>query len=174
MRQTVHRFLKGINRRFSILFSDDPERVYTLQNARLIKRGQTGFITRIKGYLQWFSPKKYEKPFELLAVKGKVDTSKYKKGYKISFVDSVVLNESSLTPFNNVDKVFIQDSFLSWFIENQKYLENIDIVEQFRIYTLKQFSFVDIVNVNDQATIPNRTTISFVDNIQMTDFSFYF
>lgn len=49
-RQVQQKFLKGINRRFDVSNQDDPTRVYTAQNARLQKRGETGQISRINGY----------------------------------------------------------------------------------------------------------------------------
>lgn len=44
------RFFKGINRRFPISHSEDPNRLYTVQNGRLFKRGESGQVSRIKGY----------------------------------------------------------------------------------------------------------------------------
>jgi len=49
-RQTSHVFQRGINKRVDIERTDDPNRLYTLQNARLFKRGETGYVSRIEGY----------------------------------------------------------------------------------------------------------------------------
>ena len=52
MRQTVQRFLKGINRRLPVDRAE-PGTLYTLQNARLWVRGATALIKRIFGFSVW-------------------------------------------------------------------------------------------------------------------------
>jgi len=51
-RHTQHVFQSGINKRSDIERTDDPNRLYTLQNARLFKRGETGYASRIEGFEQ--------------------------------------------------------------------------------------------------------------------------
>lgn len=53
--EIFQKFLKGINRRFPREESVSPEFFYTLQNARLFTRGDTGKIKRIKGNTQFDS-----------------------------------------------------------------------------------------------------------------------
>lgn len=48
--ETYQSFKKGINRRFSRENAIDPEFFYTLQNARIMSRGHSGVVKRIKGY----------------------------------------------------------------------------------------------------------------------------
>ena len=49
MKETKQRFLKGIDKRVNIESNTDPDRLFTLQNARLQSRGNTSDIERIKG-----------------------------------------------------------------------------------------------------------------------------
>src|SRR5690625_3214748 len=46
----THGFIKGLDRRFDDQFPEGAERFQTLQNARLFKRGEVGYVSRIKGY----------------------------------------------------------------------------------------------------------------------------
>lgn len=55
MDRIYSKFLKGVNRRFSREESSNPSFFYNLQNARLFNRGDTGKVSRIKGYDKFVS-----------------------------------------------------------------------------------------------------------------------
>lgn len=199
MKSVIHRFLKGINRRFNPFYSDDPNRVYTLQNARLLKRGETGFISRIKGYLQFHSPTKYRDPKSLLAVEGKVDTTGYKKGYRVKIVEEINLGESF--PFAP-EGIFVNE-IVTTFVERPPFVTSIDssgVSEKFLFNTIKLLSnvtpnsieqdnniltvgefmvarpifalrFTEEINASDQDTfdVPVYTTLKFTEEIRASD-----
>jgi hypothetical protein len=50
MRIEQSQFIKGVNKRLPNNRQDDPTRLFTLQNARLQKRGETGVVSRIEGF----------------------------------------------------------------------------------------------------------------------------
>lgn len=62
-------FLHGVQRRFSREDNVDPRFFYTLQNARLYKRGETGKVTRIKGHVEFASDGDYSNVLDIITYK---------------------------------------------------------------------------------------------------------
>lgn len=72
MKFTKQQFLKGINRRFSRKDSISPEFFWTLQNARIYSRGDTGKVVRIKGYEKFNnSDTDYSKTLDIISFRDK-------------------------------------------------------------------------------------------------------
>lgn len=190
MKSVIHRFLKGINLRFNENFSDEANRLNKLQNARLVKRGETGFISRIKGYLQLLSPNKYINPLYLIAVEGQVNTSDYRKGYRLKFVDRV--NLSSVFPFQPL-AIFVGDDFFvtvtnsgirrfsdsvltNEFVRtntipqiNLPDISSFSVGELFGVVTIPKVTFVESVETLDTIQVPNTFIVDFVETVQVRD-----
>lgn len=67
MKQVIQRFLKGINKRLSIERGDEPDRLYTLKNARLQSRGSTMDVSRIGGLTALEdTPTAYTTPLDMI------------------------------------------------------------------------------------------------------------
>lgn len=173
MRYTLARFIKGISKSFDILFSQNPERLYTLQNARLLKRGEFGFVSRIKGFVQWFSPKQYDN-LDLLSVKGQLDTTEYQKGYRIFFINTIKLVESfplTIDLSNIIHSIDIEEFFLSNLATNpsDNFTETILFKENFVKRRIPYLKFNDTISVFDTLNLPIRTTLTFNETVSVFD-----
>lgn len=174
MKQTLAIFLKGINRSFDIRFGADPERLYTLKNARISKRGNVGFVTRIKGFLQWFSPKEYETT-SLLKVKGQVNTESYTKGYRI-FINEVI---NVYSPYHFVDwpgnlplfddLIKLEDNFFNRVISPLYFSDTLQITEFFRRVIIPKFLFSDDVELQSYFRVSNIVRIQFNDFLEIEE-----
>lgn len=177
MRYTLPRFLKGISKSFDILFSQDPERLYTLQNARLIKRGEMGFVSRIEGFVQLFSPQKYNN-LDVLPVEGTVDATNYTKGYRLFFNDDLFINEELpiLDAPGIVDFVKLNEEFLKniRFTENKirVFTDTVNTKENVVKRKIPILKFVSTVTVTSTIRIPNRTILEFTDTVEVFDEKF--
>src|SRR5690625_7744515 len=75
MSKMIHKkqgFIKGLDRRFDQEFREGAERFQTLQNARLFKRGETGYVSRIKGYESILQDSKLSGSMDIIEFKGRV------------------------------------------------------------------------------------------------------
>lgn len=176
MRYTLPRFLKGISKSFDILFSQDPERLYTLQNARLIKRGEMGFVSRIEGFVQLFSPRKYTN-LDVLPVEGTVDATDYIKGYRLFFNDELfideeqpILDSSGIVNLLRIKEDFFKNVKLS--IINLSFVDTVNIKTFAQKRKIPALKFLSTVNVTSTIRIPSRITLEFVELVEVFDEKF--
>ena len=175
MKSIIHRFLKGVNRRFNPFYSDDPNRIHTLQNARLLKRGETGFISRIKGYLQLLSPKKYADSKALLAVEGQTNTTNFVKGYRYKLEDNINVKDSLTDTSNNqvlADPVFWQEEFTltTTTTESSNISESIKVFDFFRLNNLPVNTITDVpIGISDTITLGVIPVLNFVESVETNE-----
>lgn len=110
MRNTIQTFLKGVNRR-SPVDRQEPDRVFTLQNARLFQRDATSYVVRIEGFVDFLPQTELTEAKDLTVVSGETDTTNYTKGYRISFLEKVEVDEeTNLTALDKlVDRVRLEE-----------------------------------------------------------------
>ena len=175
-RETIQQFLKGIDSRIP---SErvGPDRPIKLQNARLFKRGETGFITRIKGFVRMLRPfaSDYQQSQDMMPVTGKTDTSAYLKGYRVSFVETLSIGDDvdgmDMIHPQVVDQIGFNEQFSSYseklihiFVDKVTFNETM-----FRTRKVPVLKFVETITFSEVITRGNFVDLSFVDTFQVID-----
>lgn len=174
MRQTNQQFTKGINERFPEE-RQTPERLSKLQNARLFRRGNGQFVSRIEGFEEWLSYEgsDYATTLDNESKEGKHDVSGYQKGYRIRLSDSFeVEEENNLGGFfgnDNKNKVSLNDIFLVKINLAPRFIEPLTVGETFIVRRILLLSFVDGLQIEDFLITGNRFTLSFTEAVDVID-----
>lgn len=171
MRETRQIFDKGLNERLP-RDRQTPDRLGKLQNARLTKRGQTLFVTRMEGAIGLlnYQDQPYVVVKDNLSVEGELNTTGYNRGYLIRFTDSVGLIEDNTAGVDLSDiqhSVTIEDKFVYKLIRLQEFMDYAGVGETFLVKTLPVLRFIDAVGTADTVTIPSRFTLTFSDSVDV-------
>jgi hypothetical protein len=158
MKRIEQSFVEGINERLP-KDRDTGKRLLKLQNARLFGRGDTAFITRMKGFIRLWNDQwsLYEKPLGNIVVEGTVNTSDYLKGYRVRLSDSVLLeDESNMIPAALLaGRVRVNDTFvLLKILTTPTAKEKINLADSFRYKRISTIRFRDTLNIEDNIQIP--------------------
>jgi hypothetical protein len=86
MKKVQQVFTKGVNRRINRQQSA-PDRLHTLQNARITKRGDTLAVSRIEGFEEW--PIAPEEVLAIIAKPASFNTIDYQTDTRLRFVDEI-------------------------------------------------------------------------------------
>lgn len=174
-RETIQRFLKGIDRRVPPERTS-PERPITLQNARLFKRGQTGFITRIKGFVRQHTPvpRSYDRSNNLINVVGEHDTRDYMKGYFLEMEDRFRVEDdrvdTDVVPqiISYID--LSEDFFTRFSFKPVKVADNLGFSETlFKLRTIPKKTFLEGFTFQERFTRNDFYSLSFTDSLQYHD-----
>jgi hypothetical protein len=171
LRETRQIFDKGLNER---LPGDrqTPDRLGKLQNARLTKRGQTFFVSRMEGAIGLlnYQDQPYVVVKDNLSVEGEMNTTGFNRGYLVRFTDSVGIDEDNNLGVDLSDikhSVTLEDKFVFKVIPLQEFMDYAGVSETFLVKTLPVLRFVDAVSTADTVTIPNRFTLTFSDSVDV-------
>ncbi len=175
-RETIQQFLKGIDSRIPPE-RVGPDRPIKLQNARLFKRGETGFITRIKGFVRLLRPfvADYEKSHDMTPVAGNVDTSEYLKGYRVSFVETLTVGDGIVGIDKEHQQLVDAVEFHDYIITSVhpldfSFVETLTLAEtRFRNRIVPVLSFTDGLVFSEVVTRSNYVDLSFTDTMQLID-----
>lgn len=150
-----------------------PERFNKLQNARLNKRGETLFVSRIEGHDEWLdvSNGDYVLAIDQIAIAGEHDETTYKKGYLLQFEDRVFLEQENNREYvdNITDLIRLEDTFIVRVIPLKEFAESVGLEETFILKTFPVITFTDAVELADAIVIPTRFTLSFTDAVDIVD-----
>jgi hypothetical protein len=144
MKKVQQVFAKGINRRIP-KDQSAPDRLHTLQNARIYQKGDTLHVTRIKGTGDWPIHENTD-PIAVLAFPASFDTTGYQRGFRYRLSHFALVDESFPKTFG--EDIIMGEDF--WF----------------SVRTLK-FNFVEPVRVNEKETVRAREVQRFVDSTQV-------
>jgi hypothetical protein len=183
MKRIDQSFVEGINERLP-KDRDTGKRLLKLQNARLFGRGDTAFITRMKGFIRLWNDQwsLYEKPLGNIVVEGQVDASDYLKGYRVRLSNSVLLeDESNMIPAALLaGRVRVNDTFvLLKILPTPTAKEKINVADSFRYKRISTIRFRDTLNIEDNIQIPviryvylQDQIVSLIDSTTLTPLSF--
>jgi hypothetical protein len=172
LRETRQIFEKGLNERIS-RDRQTPDRLGKLQNARLSKRGQTLFASRMEGADEWHSVNEedYVLVLDQSGVTGEHDVTTYKKGWLIRFEEVVDIGEFSprivtdiITEFVRVDELFFSKKR-----ESPNFIEFLTVKEAFKLKAFPVIHLSDSLSVADFLTLPTRIPLTFIDSVEVVD-----
>lgn len=171
MRETRQIFDKGLNERLP-RDRQTPDRLGKLQNARLTKRGQTLFVSRMEGAvgLLNYQDQPYVVVKDNLSVEGELNTAGYNRGYLVRFTDSVGVVEDNSAGVDLSDiqhSISLTDTFTYKVIPLKEFMDYAGVGETFLVKTLPVLRFIDSVEASDTLTNPNRFTLTFSDSVDI-------
>jgi hypothetical protein len=158
MKRIDQSFVEGINERLP-KDRDTGKRLLKLQNARLFGRGDTAFITRMKGFIRLWNDQwsLYEKPLGNIVVEGQVDASDYLRGYRIRLTDSLELeDESNMIPAALlVGSIGLKDELVvKKIIKKPTPVDKLSVEDSIRYKTIGIVRFKDTLELEDIYNIP--------------------
>jgi hypothetical protein len=188
MKKVQQVFAKGINKRVA-KDQSSPERLHVLKNARIFKRGDTLYVSRIEGYQHWADLTPIE-PLDLDFKEGAFNTTDFKNLYKLRFTEEVTLNEETNLGSDRTEFVATGELFSVRVIPILKFVEGLSVTDttpqagelttdeliglpQFKaLFNAKiqpKLEFVEGINLNDNTEIPSTFTLSFVEGVDIVD-----
>lgn len=190
MKKVQQVFAKGINKRVA-KDQSSPERLHALKNARIFKRGDTLYVSRIEGYQHWADLTSVDS-LDLDFKDGEFDTSDFKRLYKLRFTEELTLKEENNLAFDGEAKEFIStgELFSLNVIPILSFVEGLTVTDtppqavglsaeelqgllQFKAFfnakLQPKLEFVEGINLNDNTEIPSTFTLSFVEGVDIVD-----
>jgi hypothetical protein len=177
MKKVTQTFSKGVNRRIA-RDQSTPERLHTLQNARLFKRGETLYVGRIDGYRSW--PDEEIESLAVFAGPASFDTTTFQRGYRIEFVDEIGIDEDQpIYPIDRfaqpLDSVRFGEEFNQFKNKNPlfQFTEGVSVGDRLprtpRVAPILRFTDGVAVDNNDVFTYNSFLRLSFVDGVTLKD-----
>lgn len=158
MKRVEQSFTEGINERLP-KERDTGKRLLRLQNARLLGRGNTAFVTRMEGFIRLWNDqwKLYQKPLAVQVVQGEVDTTNYLEGFRVRLFDSVdIEDETNLTePTLLSGRIRLSDNLvIKKIITTPQVTDTVTPRDVFRYKRIRIVRFKDVLGVSESYDIP--------------------
>jgi hypothetical protein len=166
MKKVQQVFTKGINRRIPKEQSA-PDRLHTLQNARIYQKGQTLYVTRIQGSGDWPIIEDTN-PLAVIAFPASFDTTGYQRGIRLRINQFLIVDD--LTPKVFGENVLMGEEF--WFNTRPTVLrfgESVDTQDTNVGRMRPVLRFIESQEIDDNQTNRNLIKLSFTEGVSTSD-----
>lgn len=171
MKKVTQTFTKGVNRRIPRDQSAS-DRLHTLQNARIYKRGESLHVSRIEGYRDWPLLENTDS-IAATTVLGQWETDNAQRGYRLEFSDGVGINDVVFDRLRGefADAMFTEEQFKVFVRPKLIFIEGVQVGVLIQRAPRKQprLIFVEGVNIDDNETNNTFGSLSFTDGIEVRD-----